>query len=73
MLPKVNAIKEGEDTKFIITLGEFSVNNEKFETQEDAERYIAENYNFTKLEEQVICATMLKIIEINNQLKNKEK
>lgn len=73
MLPKVNAIKKGETDKFVITLGEFLVTNKEFDTKKDAENYIKLSYTLTKFDEQVICAIILKITELHNQIKNKEK
>lgn len=73
MLPKINAVKKGEDDKFVITLGEFLVDNKEFDTREEAEHYIAESYTLTEFDEQVICAIVLKVTQLHNQIKNEEK
>lgn len=73
MLPKINAVKKNENDKFVITLGEFLVSDKEFETKEEAENYIAESYNFTEFEEQVICAIVLKVNLLNEQIKEDEK
>lgn len=73
MLPKVNVIKKDEKDKFVITLGEFLVHDIEFDTKKAAENHIKLFYTLTNFDEQVICAMILKIIKLQNEIKNEEK
>lgn len=71
---KVTCIKEGEDDKFIFTVGQYSVSPLVFDSQEEAEQYLKENFSLTNLDLSIICAISQRLNEINNEkLQNKEK
>lgn len=64
---KVTCIKEGEDDKFIFTVGQYSVSPLVFDSQEEAEQYLKENFKFTNLDLAIIGAIGLKLNELNNE------
>ena len=71
---KVSCVKEGEDDKFIFTVGQYSVSPLVFDSQEEAEQYLRDNFKLTNLDLSIICAMCQRLGEINNQsIKNEEK
>ena len=71
---KVTCIKEGEDDKFIFTVGQYSVSPLVFDSQEEAEQYLKENFRLTNLDLSIIGAISQRLNEIKNEKpKNKEK
>ena len=71
---KVTCIKEGEDDKFIFTVGQYSVAPLVFDSREEAEQYLKENFRFTNLDLSIIGAMCQKLNELNEQQpKNEEK
>lgn len=71
---KVTCIKEGEDDKFIFTIGQYSVSPLVFDSQEEAEQYLKENFSLTNLDLSIIGAVSQRLHELNNEkLKNEEK
>ena len=64
---KVTCIKEGEDDKFIFTVGQYSVSPLVFNSQEEAEEYLKENFRLTNLDLSIIGAISQRINEINNE------
>lgn len=64
---KVSCIKEGEDDKFILTVGQYSVSPIIFDSQEEAEQYLRDNIKLTNLDFAIIGAICHRINEINNQ------
>lgn len=71
---KVTCIKEGEDDKFIFTVGQYSVSPLVFDSQEEAEQYLKENFRLTNLDLSIIGAMVQRLNEINKQQpKNEEK
>lgn len=64
---KVTCIKEGEDDKFIFTVGQYSVSPLVFDSQEEAEQYLKENFSFTNLDLSIIGAISQRLNEINNE------
>lgn len=64
---KVTCIKKGEDDKFIFTVGEYSVSPLVFDSQEEAEQYLKENFSLTNLDLCIIGAMSQKLNEINNE------
>lgn len=71
---KVTCIKEGEDDKFIFTVGQYSVSPLVFDSQEEAEQYLKENFRLTNLDLSIIGAMGQRLNEINNEKpQNKEK
>ena len=71
---KVTCIKEKEDDKFIFTVGQYSVAPLVFDSREEAEQYLKENFSLTNLDLSIICAMAQRLNEINNEkFKNEEK
>ena len=71
---KVRAFKEDEKDKFTFVVGEYVVSPLIFDSQEEAEQYLEDNFNFTNLELSIIGAMCQKLNELNNQQpKNKKK
>ena len=71
---KISCVKEGEDDKFIFTVGQYNVSPLVFDAQDEAEQYLKENFKFTNLDLAVIGAMCQRINELNKeQSKNEEK
>ena len=66
---KVRAIKENEDDKFTFTVGEFIVSPLVFDSQEEAEQYLKENFKLTNLDLSIIGAMCRKL---DNLYKNQQ-
>ena len=71
---KVRAFKEDEKDKFTFAVGEYLVSPLIFDSQEEAEQYLKENFKLTNLDLSIIGAMCQKLNELNNQqFKNEEK
>lgn len=71
---KITCTKEGEDDKFIFTVGQYIVSPLVFDSQEEAEQYLRENFSLTNLDLTIIGAISQRLNEINKEkLQNKEK
>ena len=74
---KVTCIKQGEEDKFILTVGQYSVTPIIFDTQEEAETFLETNFKLTNLDLSIIGAMCQRLNELNEQnksnSKNKEK
>ena len=66
---KVRAIKENEDDKFIFAVGEYVVSPLAFDSQEEAEQYLKENFSLTNLDLSIIGAMCQKL---NDLYKNQQ-
>lgn len=66
---KVTCIKEGENDKFTFTVGEYVVAPLVFDSQEEAEQYLKENFSLTNLDLSIIGAMCQKL---NNLCKNQQ-
>lgn len=66
---KVRVFKEGEEDKFTLVVGEFVVSPLVFDSQEEAEQYLEENFNLTNLDLSIIGAMCLQL----NKLEQREK
>ena len=66
---KVTCIKGGEDNKFTFTVGEFVVSPLVFDSQEEAEQYLKENFSLTNLDLAIIGAMCQKL---NNLYKKQQ-
>ena len=66
---KVRAIKEGEEDKFTFTVGEYVVAPLVFDSQEEAEQYLKENFSLTNLDLSIIGAMCQ---ALNNLYKNQQ-
>lgn len=71
---KVRAIRNGEEDKFVFTVGEYVVTPHVFDTQEEATEYLSEHFKLTNMDLAIIGATCQKLNELNKQQpKNKKK
>ena len=71
---KVTCVKEGEEDKFILTVGQYNVTPIVFDTQEQAQTFLDTKFKLTNLDLAIIGAMYQRLNELNNQqLKNKEK
>lgn len=71
---KVTCVKDGEDDKFIFTVGQYRVAPHVFDSQEEAEQYLKENVSFTNLDLAIMGAISQRLYELNNEnFKNEEK
>lgn len=71
---RISCVKEGEDDKYIFTVGQYSVSPLVFDSQEEAEQYLRDNVKLTNLDFAIIGAMCQRLNELNNQsIKNEEK
>ena len=63
---RINAIKDGEEDVFIITIGNLRATNKVFKTKEEAEKFL-ENH-FTQEELDMIGALILSMIDLDKKL-----
>ena len=70
---KISCIKEGEDDKFTFTVGQYGIIPITFDTQEEAEKFLEENFKFTNLDLAIIGAMCQRLNELNKQQRNKRK
>lgn len=66
---KVRAFRENEEDKFTFVVGEFVVSPLVFDSQEEAERYLEENFKLTNLDLSIIGAMCQKLNNIYKQQK----
>lgn len=65
---KINCIKVGEEDKFTYTVGEFIASPHVFDTREEAELYLEENFKLTNLDLSIIGALCMRLSKISIQL-----
>lgn len=74
---KVSCVKEGEEDKFILTVGQYSVTPIVFDTQEQAQTFLDVKFKLTNLDLAIIGAMCQKLNELSEQdklnSKNEEK
>lgn len=71
---RVNCMKVGEEDKFIYTVGEFIASPQVFDSREEAELYLKENFKLTNLDLSIIGALFSRLSKVYTQLnKNEEK
>lgn len=74
---KVRAFKGGEEDKFTFVVGEYVVSPLVFDTREEAEEYLKNNFNLTNLDLSIIGAMCQKLNNLYKQTelnsKNEEK
>lgn len=65
----VRAFKKNEDEedKFTFTVGEYLVSPLMFDTQEEAEQYLKNNFKLTNLDLSIISAIVNRIITLNKE------
>jgi hypothetical protein len=61
---KVRAFKENEEDKFTLVVGEYVVSPLVFDTQEEAEEYLEENFKLTNLDLTIIGAMCQKLNQL---------
>ena len=64
---KVTCIKQGEEDKFILTVGQYSVSPIMFDTQEQAETFLETKFKLTNFDLSVIGAMCQRLNELNKQ------
>ena len=64
---KVRTVKMGEEDKFTFVVGEYVVSPLLFDSQEEAEQYLEENFRLTNLELSIIGAMCQKLNNIYKQ------
>ena len=70
---QVRAMRNGEEDKFVFTVGEYVVTPHVYDNQEEATNYLNEHFKLTNMDLAIIGAMCQRLNEINNQLKNEEK
>lgn len=71
---KVSCVKDGEDDKFILTVGQYNVSPILFDTQEQAQTFLDEKFKLTNLDLSIIGAMCQRLNELNEEkLKNEKK
>lgn len=71
---QVRAIRNGEEDKFVFTVGEYVATPHVFDTQEEAIKYLDEHFKLTNMDLAIIGAMCQKLNELNKQQsKNKRK
>lgn len=64
---KVRTIKIGEEDKFTFIVGEYVVSPLIFDSQEEAEQYLEENFKLTNLDLSIIGAMCQKLNNLYKQ------
>lgn len=74
---QVRAMRRGEEDKFVFTVGEYIVTPHVFNTQEEAMKYLDENFKLTNMDLAIIGAMCRRLNEIseseNSTFKKEEK
>lgn len=71
---KVSCVKEGEEDKYILTVGQYNVTPIVFDTQEQAQTFLETSFRLTNFDLAIIGAMCQRINELNEEhLKNEEK
>ena len=63
----VTCIKEGEEDKFILTVGQCNVTPIVFDTQEQAQTFLETKFKLTNFDLSIIGAMCLRLNELNNE------
>lgn len=64
---KVRAFRENEEDKFTFVVGEYIVSPLVFDSYEEAEQYLKENFRLTNLDLSIIGAMCQKLNNISKQ------
>lgn len=64
---KVRAFKEDEEDKFTFVIGEYVVSPLIFDSQEEAEQYLKDNFKLTNLDLSIIGAMCQKLNNLYKQ------
>ena len=67
---KVSCVKEGEEDKFILTVGQYNVTPIVFDTKEQAETFLETKFKLTNFDLAIIGAMCQRINELSEQNKS---
>lgn len=70
---KVMCVKEGEEDKFILTVGQYNVTPIVFDTREQAETFLETKFKLTNFDLAIIGAMCQRLNELNEQNKSNSK
>lgn len=70
---KVTCIKEGEEDKFILTVGQYSVTPIVFDTREQAETFLETKFKLTNFDLSIIGAMCQRLNELSKENKSNSK
>lgn len=70
---KVTCIKEGEEDKFILTVGPYSVTPIVFDTREQAETFLETKFKLTNFDLAIIGAMCQRLTDLYEQNKSNTK
>lgn len=70
---KVSCVKDGEDDKFILTVGQYSVTPIMFDTREQAETFLETKFKLTNFDLSIIGAMCQRLNELSEQNKSNSK
>lgn len=70
---KVSCIKENEEDKFILTVGQYNVTPIVFDTQEQAQTFLETKFKLTNFDLAIIGAMCQRVTELNEQNKSNSK
>ena len=70
---KVTCVKQGEEDKFILTVGQYSVTPIVFDTREQAETFLDTKFKLTNFDRSIIGAMCQRLNEISEQNKPNSK
>lgn len=71
---KVRAMRDGEEDKFVLTVGEYVVTPHIFDSQEEATEFLDDHFKLTNMDLAIIGAMCQKLNETKKQQsKNEEK
>lgn len=70
---KVACVKQGEEDKFILTVGQYSVTPIVFDTREQAETFLETKFKLTNFDLAIIGAMCQRLNELSEQNKTNPK
>lgn len=70
---KVTCVKQGEEDKFILTVGQYSVTPIVFDTREEAETFLETKFKLTNFDLSIIGAMCQRLNELSEQNKSNSK
>lgn len=70
---KVSCVKEGEEDKFILTVGQYNVTPIVFDTQEQAQTFLETKFKLTNFDLAIIGAMCQRVTELNEHNKSNSK
>lgn len=66
----IRPIRVGEEDKYTLILGEYEVSPIRFDTVEEAEKFLKDHFKFNNFELSIIGAMCSQLNKIENSLKN---